>query len=143
MKMIVKGVMNANLPWGLVGAGAFLAIVVELLGIPVLPFAVGLYLPVHLSAGIMVGGLVRLVIEKKKKDVEPGILFASGMIAGEGLIGILLAVFAIIPVGAKTLAEVCDISGSFSLGMIGSLVFFAGLVALLYYFAVRQKKESK
>lgn len=143
MKMIVEGVMNANLPWGLVGAGAFLAIVVELLGIPVLPFAVGLYLPVHLSTGIMVGGLVRLVIEKKKKDVEPGILFASGMIAGEGLIGILLAVFAIIPVGAKTLAEVCDISGSFSLGMAGSFVFFAGLVALLYYFAVKQKKESK
>lgn len=143
MKMIVEGVMNANLPWGLVGTGAFLAIVVEMLGIPVLPFAVGLYLPVHLSAGIMVGGLVRLVIEKKKKDVEPGILFASGMIAGEGLIGILLAVFAIIPIGAKTLAEVCDISGRFSLGMTGSLVFFAGLVALLYYFAVKQKKESK
>lgn len=142
MKMIVEGVMNGNLPWGLVGAGAFLAIVVELLGIPVLPFAVGLYLPVHLSAGIMVGGLVRFVIEKKKKDVEPGILFASGMIAGEGLVGILLAVFAIVPVGKKTLAQVCDLSGSFSFGMIGSLVFFAGLVALLYYFSVR-KKESK
>lgn len=142
MKMIVEGVMNGNLPWGLVGTGAFLAIVVELLGIPVLPFAVGLYLPVHLSAGIMVGGLVRFVIEKKKKDVEPGILFASGMIAGEGLVGILLAVFAIVPVGKKTLAQVCDFSGSFSFGMIGSLVFFAGLVALLYYFAVR-KKESK
>nr|WP_297934661.1 oligopeptide transporter, OPT family [uncultured Lachnoclostridium sp.] len=142
MKMIVEGVMNGNLPWGLVGTGAFLAIVVELLGIPVLPFAVGLYLPVHLSAGIMVGGLVRFVIEKNKKDVEPGILFASGMIAGEGLVGILLAVFAIVPVGKKTLAQVCDFSGSFSFGMIGSLVFFAGLVALLYYFAVR-KKESK
>lgn len=142
MKMIVEGVMNANLPWGLVGAGAFLAIVVELLGIPVLPFAVGLYLPVHLSAGIMAGGLVRLVIEKRKKDTEPGILFASGMIAGEGLVGILLAVFALIPIGKRTLAQVCDVSGSFSLGMIGSLVFFAGLIALLYYFAVR-KKESK
>ena len=142
MKMIVEGVMNGNLPWGLVGTGAFLAIVIELLGIPVLPFAVGLYLPVHLSTGIMVGGLVRFAVEKKKKDVEPGVLFASGMIAGEGLVGILLAVFALIPVGKKTLAQVCDLSGSFSFGMIGSLVFFAGLVALLYYFAVR-KKESK
>lgn len=143
MKMIVEGVMNANLPWGLVGAGAFLAIVVELLGIPVLPFAVGLYLPVHLSCGIMVGGLVRFVVEKKKKSTEPGILFASGMIAGEGLVGILLAVFAIIPIGAKTVGEICDISGSFSLGMIGSLVFFAGLLAIFYYFAVRQKKEKE
>lgn len=142
MKMIVEGVMNANLPWGLVGAGAFLAIVVELLGIPVLPFAVGLYLPVHLSTGIMVGGLVRYVVEKKKKDAEPGILFSSGMIAGEGLVGILLAVFAVIPVGKKTVADCIDISGKFTLGMTGALVFFAGLVGILYYFAVR-KKESK
>lgn len=143
MKMIVEGVMNANLPWGLVGAGAFLAVVVELLGIPVLPFAVGLYLPVHLSTGIMVGGVIRYVIEKKKKDAEPGILFSSGMIAGEGLVGILLAVFAVIPVSKKkAVADVIDISGKFSLGMIGSVAFFVALVGILYYFAVR-KKESK
>lgn len=144
MKMIVEGVFNANLPWGLVGAGAFIAVVIELLGIPVLPFAVGLYLPVHLSSAIMVGGIVRYIIEKKKKNTEAGILFASGMIAGEGLVGILLAVLAIIPVSkAVTVADVCDISGIFSLGAIGSLVFFAGLVALLYYYAVRQKKTVK
>ncbi|SET58061.1 OPT family oligopeptide transporter [[Clostridium] polysaccharolyticum] len=142
MKMIVEGVMNANLPWGLVGAGACLAVVIELLGIPVLPFAVGLYLPVHLSAGIMAGGLIRFVVEKKNKDVEPGILFSSGMIAGEGLVGILLAVFALIPAGKQTLAQVIDISGSFSLGMAGSVICFAGLAALLYYFAAG-KKESK
>lgn len=142
MKMIVEGVMNANLPWGLVGAGAFLAVVMEIMGMPVLPFAVGLYLPVHLSTGIMVGGLIRLVIEKKKKDVEPGILFSSGMIAGEGLVGILLAVFAIIPMGSKTLADALNISESISLGMIGSLVFFAGLVGCLYYFALNKKKSK-
>lgn len=144
MKMIVEGVFNANLPWGLVGAGAFIAVVIELLGIPVLPFAVGLYLPVHLSTGIMVGGIVRYIIEKKKKNTEAGILFASGMIAGEGLVGILLAVLAIIPVSKTAMvADICDISGIFSLGAIGSLVFFAGLVGLLYYFAVRQKKTVK
>lgn len=142
MKMIVEGVMNANLPWGLVGAGAFLAVVMEIMGMPVLPFAVGLYLPVHLSTGIMVGGLIRLVIEKKKKDVEPGILFSSGMIAGEGLVGILLAVFAIIPMGSKTLADALNISESISLGMIGSLIFFAGLVGCLYYFALNKKKSK-
>lgn len=144
MKMIVEGVFNANLPWGLVGAGAFIAVVIELLGIPVLPFAVGLYLPVHLSTGIMVGGIVRYIIEKKKKNTEAGILFASGMIAGEGLVGILLAVLAIIPVSKTAMvADICDISGIFSLGAIGSLVFFAGLVGLLYYYAVRQKKTVK
>lgn len=66
MRMIVEGVMNADLPWGLIGAGAAIAIVVEILRIPVLPFAVGMYLPLSLNAGIMAGGLVRLVVEKKR-----------------------------------------------------------------------------
>ena len=65
MRMIVEGVMNADLPWGLIGAGAAIAIVVEILRIPVLPFAVGMYLPLSLNAGIMAGGLLRLVVEKK------------------------------------------------------------------------------
>ena len=64
MKMIVEGVMENNLPWTLVFIGVFLAIAVEILGIPVLPFAIGVYLPVQLNACIMVGGLVRLVFDK-------------------------------------------------------------------------------
>ena len=74
----------------------FIAVVVEIVGIPVLPFAIGIYLPVQLNACIMVGGLVRLVLEKmkrkdeeKKEIINDGILFCSGMIAGEGLVGIL------------------------------------------------------
>ncbi len=106
MKMVVEGVMEGNLPWALVFAGAGIAIVIEILGIPVLPFAVGLYLPIHLSTPIMAGGLVRLYFDKKKnvseeergQVVENGILYTSGLIAGEGLVGILLAVFAIIPI---------------------------------------------
>lgn len=143
MKMIVEGVMNANLPWTLVISGAGLAVVMEILGIPVLPFAVGLYLPFHLSAAIMVGGLVRWFVEKRKQDVEGGILFSSGLIAGEGLVGILLAVCAIIPVGKATLAEVFDVSSKFTIGNIGGLVLFAGLTALLYYFSIDRKKASK
>ena len=60
MKMVVEGVMEATLPWTLVLIGVGLAIVAEIVRIPVLPFAVGLYLPIHLSTGIMAGGLVRL-----------------------------------------------------------------------------------
>lgn len=94
MKMIVEGVMGGNLPWTLVFAGAFIGIVVEVLGIPVLPFAVGLYLPIHLSTPMMIGGLVRLFLEKKKgmdekakKDmIDNGVLYCSGLIAGEGLV---------------------------------------------------------
>ena len=94
MKMIVEGVMDGNLPWTLVGIGAFIAIVVEILGIPVLPFAIGLYLPIHLSTPMMVGGLVKWIVDKKstsekeKKDTDAnGVLYSSGMIAGEGQIG--------------------------------------------------------
>ena len=70
MKMIIEGVMDNNLPWGLVFIGVFIAVVVEIIGIPVLPFAIGVYLPVHLNACIMVGGLVRLAVDKIKKNEE-------------------------------------------------------------------------
>lgn len=84
MKMVVEGIMGNNLPWELVFCGIGLAIVVEILGIPVLPFAVGLYLPIHLSTPIMVGGLVRSYIENrkykgedsKKQSIEKGILYS-------------------------------------------------------------------
>ena len=100
MKMIVEGVMDGNLPWGLVLVGVCLTVVVEILGLPVLPFAIGVYLPVQLNACIMIGGLIRLFFDKmKRKDKEEvvtdGILYCSGMIAGEGLVGIILAIFAV------------------------------------------------
>ena len=105
MKMIVEGVMNAELPWNLVFIGAFIAILVEILGIPVLPFAIGVYLPIHINACILVGGIIRFFVDKakgdeseKKNKVNNGILFCSGMIAGEGLVGILLAILAIVGV---------------------------------------------
>ena len=70
MKMLVEGIMNAELPWALILIGIFVAIVVEILGIPVLPFAVGMYLPFSLSAGIMAGGVVRWILERRKTDDE-------------------------------------------------------------------------
>jgi len=103
MKLITEGVMEGNLPWELVIIGVFIAICVEIIGIPVLPFAIGTYLPVHLNACIMIGGLIRYFVEKakykeedKQKSVNKGILFCSGMIAGEGLVGIVLAVLSVL-----------------------------------------------
>lgn len=151
MKMVVEGVMGGNLPWALVFAGVAIAIVVEILGIPVLPFAVGLYLPIHLSTPMMVGGLIRLYFEKKKglseeerKDkTDKGILYSSGLIAGEGLVGILLAVFAIIPVGAGTLGDAINLSGSINLGNIGGIIFFVLLCATLVLFINKKNKKTK
>lgn len=152
MKMIVEGVMGGNLPWTLVFAGAFIGIVVEVLGIPVLPFAVGLYLPIHLSTPMMIGGLVRLFLEKKKgmdekakKDmIDNGVLYCSGLIAGEGLVGILLAVFAIIPMANGSLGDAMGdtiLSRTPLNGNIGGLVFFALLTATLFKITIGRKKK--
>ncbi len=149
MKMIVEGVMDANLPWNLVFIGVFIAVVVEIVGIPVLPFAIGVYLPVQLNACIMVGGLVRLFVDKLKREekektaiVNNGILFCSGMIAGEGIVGIILAVLAIFG-----LDKVIDISAklnlSASVSNVGSLVVFALVIVSVLKFSVWKKNALK
>ncbi|MBE7033573.1 MAG: oligopeptide transporter, OPT family [Ruminococcaceae bacterium] len=145
MKMIIEGVMGADLPWGLVFIGAFIAIVVEIVKIPVLPFAIGIYLPVQLNACIMVGGLIRLVVDKIKKPEKEktaitnnGILFCSGMIAGEGLMGIVLALLAVFGV-----SEFIDISKyiplSADMAQIASLAVFAVLILIVFKFTVWKK----
>ena len=144
MKMVVEGVMEGNLPWNLVLVGVAVAVIIEILRIPVLPFAVGLYLPIHLSVPIMIGGVLRLIYDKREeKTRERGILYASGMIAGEGIIGILLAVFAMIPVGTSNLLDKINLSGQFNLGNIGGIVFFAILIGTMVYFMERKKDISK
>lgn len=151
MKMVVQGVMEGNLPWNLVFAGAGIAVAIEILGIPVLPFAIGLYLPIHLSTGIMVGGLVRLYFEKKKKiteekrkdSIDRGILYTSGLIAGEGLVGILLAVFAIVNVGGKSLAEIVDLSGTIQTGNLGAIIAFGILILTLFKVSIWHRDKIK
>ena len=148
MKLIVEGVMGGNLPWTLVFIGVFIAVVVELIGIPVLPFAIGVYLPVQLNACIMVGGLVRLIVEKiagkkenKKEIVNNGILFCSGMIAGEGIVGILLALLAVFGIDkALNLSEKLGISPVVS--QIGGVLLFAVIILTLLSFTFGKKKKS-
>ena len=99
MKLVVDGVMDKNLPWAFVITGMVIAAVVELLSVPSLPFAVGLYLPFSLSVPIMVGGILRGIAEKKwsgdqlKEARENGVLFGSGLVAGESTLGVLIAAF--------------------------------------------------
>lgn len=103
MSMIAKGIMNGELPWDLVFIGAVFGIMCELMKIPVLPFALGLYLPIHLSAGVVIGGIVRVLVDRKfkfdaeklKKQTEKGILLASGLVAGDAIMGIVIAVLTI------------------------------------------------
>lgn len=141
MRMIVEGVMDGNLPWTLVFIGVFLAIVVEILGVAVLPVAIGLYLPLELSATIMIGGVIRYFVDKKRTSEDgeagTGVLFCSGLIAGEGLVGILMAILTVLKV-----AERIDLSAKFTTGIIGGIVLMAVMIACVVKFALAKPKKE-
>lgn len=100
MKVIVEGIMDGGLPWGFIGIGAAIAVVLAILRVPVMPVAIGIYLPVGLSVTMFAGGLLRWAVSRRKGEgaanVEGvGTLFSAGLVAGEGLCGIILAILAL------------------------------------------------
>lgn len=147
MKMVVEGITNGNLPWGLILVGVSLAIVIEILRIPVLPVAIGIYLPVQLNSCIMVGGVIRWFFDRikdekrKAQTVSDGILFCSGMIAGEGFIGIVLAI-----VAAMGLGEWFDVSKKLDLpswaSSVNAALLFAVIIFSLLSFTVFRKRSN-
>jgi putative OPT family oligopeptide transporter len=137
MSLVVRGVLTAELPWGLVMIGIFLAATLELLGINSLPCAVGIYLPISLSTPIMVGGFIRYLVDKNvdkasKEGIERGTLFSSGLIAGGALMGIIIAGLVVYKNGI--LAEAIQVGNEWmgSLGRIISLLIFFLLAFLLF-----------
>lgn len=142
MKMIVEGIMGGKLPWTLVLAGVFIAIVLEILRVPVMPFAIGLYLPIYLNVTIMIGGVVRMLMdgrahvseEIRERQTTDGTLYCAGMIAGEGLVGIFLAVLAV-------LGFDIGISGILNLGNPGGVVLMVLMVLSLLKFSVWRKRS--
>jgi putative OPT family oligopeptide transporter len=102
MAMVIQGVMTSQLPWAFVLIGVTFGVMCELMGLPILAVALGIYLPIHLSAGILVGAIVRVLVDKKfkknvtqqKMQIEKGILLASGLVAGDAIMGIVVAGFA-------------------------------------------------
>jgi putative OPT family oligopeptide transporter len=98
MKLVIEGVLERSLPWALVGLGVAIALLAAVLRLPVLPFAVGVYLPVATMVPVFLGGALRWALEKKAGNEgergerrERGILFGSGLVGGEGLLGVGLA----------------------------------------------------
>ena len=144
MKMIVEGIMGGNLPWNLVFIGVFLAIALEILRVPVMPFAIGLYLPIYLNATIMIGGVVRMFMDRckngdeetKTKQTTDGTLYCAGMIAGEGLVGILLAIFAVFGINVS-------IGESVNFGNIGGVVLMVFMILCLLKFSLWKKSKEK
>jgi putative OPT family oligopeptide transporter len=97
MALIIDGILNGKLPWELVLIGALIAVMLELAGVPSLPFAVGVYLPIQISTPIFIGGLVRAAVDRIRggraddSETSPGVLLSSGYIAGGSIAGVLIA----------------------------------------------------
>ncbi|HEU4520447.1 MAG TPA: oligopeptide transporter, OPT family [Thermoanaerobaculia bacterium] len=98
MKLVIDGVLENVLPWTLVAIGVGIAIVASLFRLPVLAFAVGVYLPVSTMVPIFIGGMLRLIAERRAANdderasrKEQGILLGSGLVGGEGLVGVAIA----------------------------------------------------
>jgi putative OPT family oligopeptide transporter len=147
MKTVIDGVLSANLPWALVLTGASFSIVAELLGIPSLAFAVGIYLPLSTMTPVFVGGCLKALVERRaarnrdesSNGSEKGVLFASGLIAGEGVLGVGIAVSALIA-GEKP--------GGFGLGFTGttgSIISLAafGILCWLLYRSTLVRRDSR
>ncbi len=140
MATIINGLLNQNLPWGLVLVGIFISVTLELCGIHSLSFAVGTYLPIATTAPIFAGGLMRAYVEgktgiKEESEVGSGTLFSSGLIAGGALTGILYAALFgnnLVPEadGAEALAPISFLHDGAS-GMIAGALLFAALGAIL------------
>lgn len=142
IKLVVEGVMEGQLPWILIFIGIGVGLMVEVLQLPILPIAIGLYLPIHLSTIIFVGGIIRGLLEKewfdfddyeRKLKIDSGVLFASGMIAGEGVIGIIFALFAVLNI---------SIAVGINLGCIGTIIIFAALVYMMLRWSVFKNVEE-
>ncbi|MHB8675281.1 MAG: OPT family oligopeptide transporter [Candidatus Acidiferrales bacterium] len=155
MATVINGILQRQLPWRLVLVGVFLVIAIELLGIRSLPFAVGAYLPIDTTMAIFAGGVVRWLAERGAKDkntadseIGPGPLYASGLIAGGGIFGLLGIVIYLfgdpnfkyhflpqhfLHIGPQVL-------GTFARNRIFAVLMFVLLGASQYYFA-RRKME--
>ncbi|MEG2935210.1 MAG: oligopeptide transporter, OPT family [Clostridium sp.] len=145
MKMIVEGIMTAQLPWTLIIVGASIALFCELAGLSILPVALGIYLPIGLNAAILIGGLLRQVVEvkfKKNKErrsevVEKGTLLASGLVAGDALMGIVVAglVALNVPIGFGA-----NILPTITQGNLLPFVMFLLLGVWMYVYACKKDK---
>ena len=151
MALITDGILTHKLPWVLVLLGVFITIAIELMGVQALPVAVGVYLPISTSSAMFAGGLVRWLIEWRAQarqqslaQVEsgPGVLFASGLIAGGAICGIVLAGVAGVLGSADALAERVPVFNALgSLPHSNALAFglFGLLAALLYRVGLREQ----
>jgi putative OPT family oligopeptide transporter len=149
MSLVIDGILTRQLPWGLVLIGVFISILMEVVGVPALAFAVGVYLPLESTTPVFAGGLVRALIDRQRgssaeSDAGPGILYSSGLIAGGSLMGLGYALLA--PEKFEGLRNTLAIGTRFLPGwwvqgsLVGLLTF--GLICWLLYRAARSAPDA-
>ena len=149
MALVVDGILTQKLPWGLILVGAFLAIAIELIGIPALPVAVGVYLPISTSATMFIGGVIRWLVDRRRNPAEregpdadsgPGVLFSSGLIAGGAIMGVVLAGLA-----ARQWDQAFNLTtavGALGESNLLSIVFYVVLLAVPLYVVARRVQRT-
>jgi uncharacterized oligopeptide transporter (OPT) family protein len=145
MALVVDGILTRKLPWGLILVGAFLAVAMELIGVPSLPVAVGVYLPISTSATMFAGGVLRWLVDRRLSPEEregpdadsgPGVLFSSGLIAGGAITGVVLAALQ-----AKGLDTAIDLTKSLgSPNQLVACVAYVLFIAVPVYLVARQRE---
>ena len=146
-RLIIDGTLGGQLPWGLVLIGVFLAIIMELVKVSSLPFAVGLYLPIETSAGIFIGGMVRLLADRRRgesaqaAEFSPGVLMASGLIAGGSIAGVVQSFLTLAEADARF--DLSEYLGALAKNESWwPMSFLLGLAATLYIVAVRPARRT-
>ncbi len=150
MATVINGILSRKLPWGLVLLGVFLVIAVELLGVRSLSFAVGAYLSIGTTLAIFVGGMVRWFVdtavkkaggESTESEISPGSLFASGLIAAGGIVGLIGVALKGYETTFKDSRDLLNFPHTFIDNNYVSVLAFAALAFSLYYFARKPLKK--
>ena len=149
MSLVIKGILTQQLPWGLVLIGVFTSILMEIIGVPALAFAVGVYLPLESTTPVFLGGLARRLVDWRRgseaeSDAGPGVLYSSGLVAGGSIMGLLTSFLGWPDPRMERLAALLGAPGQKLQAVIGSgiaeaigFALFLGLAYLIYRTALK------
>jgi hypothetical protein len=141
MSLVIKGILTQQLPWGLVLLGVFTAILMEVIGVPSLAFAVGMYLPLESTTPIFLGGLARKLVDRRRgtaaeSDAGPGVLYSSGLVAGGSIMGLAASFLNWPDPRVERLAALLGFGGQRVPALVGFLLFL-GVAYLVYRTALK------
>lgn len=146
MSLVIKGILTQQLPWGLVFLGVFTSILMEIIGVPALAFAVGMYLPLESTTPVFLGGLARRLVDwrrgsESESDAGPGVLFSSGLVAGGSLLGLGASMLNMPWPLAERLRVLLNVGGERMPAVVGFLLFL-GVAYLIYRTALKGEDKA-